>query len=98
MTSSAIWWMNTPRGHYEELKNNINYFVYPCKSCNGYNEDCFENFALTLEPDGNLLVCKNAVEKLCFDGQGFVDLLKEKGVNVEFAEYNKEYGEYFRTQ
>lgn len=84
--------------HYEELKNNINYFVYPCKSCNGYNEDCFENFALTLEPDGNLLVCKNAVEKLCFDGQGFVDLLKEKGVNVEFAEYNKEYGEYFRTQ
>lgn len=84
--------------HYEELKNNINYFVYPCKSCNGYNEDCFENFALTLEPDGNLLVCKNAVEKLCFDGQGFVDLLKEKGVNVEFAEYNKEYGECFRTQ
>lgn len=84
--------------HYEELKNNINYFVYPCKSCNGYNEDCFENFALTLEPDGNLLVCKNAVEKLCFDGQGFVDLLKEKGVNVEFAEYNKDYGEYFRTQ
>lgn len=77
---------------YEELKSNLNFFVYPCKECKGENVECFENFALTLEPNGKLLVCKNAVEHLKFDGKSFTEFLSGKGIEVELAEYNKEYG------
>lgn len=77
---------------FARIKDKINYFVYPCKSCTGPNEECFEEFALTIEPDGKLLVCKSAVEKLCFGDKDFEEYMRQNGVEVEFAEYDKDYG------
>lgn len=78
---------------FEKIRNNIVFFTYPCKNCNGYNEECFENFALTLEPNGKLLVCQNAVEQKRFNGKAFTEFMGLMKIDVEYAEYNKEYGQ-----
>lgn len=74
------------------ISKKVDCFTYPCKTCKGINGDCFENFALTLQPNGKLLVCKNAVSNMEFSEKCFEDYLRLNDITVEFAEYNRDYG------
>ena len=62
------------------------------KGSNDDNENCFENFKLTLEPKGKLLACRRALNNITISGIAFKEYLESQGIVVDEAEYNIDCG------
>lgn len=62
-------------------------YQYPCEDSLNC-ENCFNNFALTMKPNGNMLICKEALKRSYVSEELFAD----NNIEVECIDLGKEYG------
>lgn len=63
----------------------IRMYEYPCKDTRNCNT-CFNNFALTMKPNGDMIICNEALSKIKIDETRF------NGIDIEKVNYKNEYG------
>lgn len=71
-------------------RDSISVYRYPCKSADGC-KNCINQFALTIKPNGNMLICKRALQNSKMKDNFFSDL----GIEVEEVDFKDEY--HFRA-
>lgn len=70
----------------EDERGNISVYRYPCKLEDGC-KNCINRFALTIKPNGDMLICKQALQGGQIEETSFTDL----GIHVETVDFKKEY-------
>lgn len=70
---------------YEGLP--ISLYKYPCQNCNNC-ETCFNNFALTLKPDGKFLICRRALDY----HKKNREIFEKFKIEIEDVDLGEEYG------
>ncbi len=63
----------------------VEFYQYPCKDHSNCSE-CFNNFALTMKPDGTFLICRHALN------EKNRKIFQQHEVEVEDVDLGKEYG------
>lgn len=76
----------TPSAHGEGEQDSISVYRYPCKSADGC-KNCINQFALTIKPNGNMLICKRALQNSKMKDNFFAEL----GIEVEEVDFKDEY-------
>jgi ADP-ribose pyrophosphatase YjhB (NUDIX family)/uncharacterized Fe-S cluster-containing radical SAM superfamily protein len=59
-------------------------YKYPCYNKNNC-KNCFENFALTIKPDGSMIICKKAIN------ERIEEILKNANINIEWVDFKEMY-------
>lgn len=70
----------------EEERGDIFVYQYPCKLKDGC-KNCINRFALTVKPNGDMLICKHALQGGKIEEASFTDM----GIHVETVDFKKEY-------
>jgi len=70
----------------EDGRSDILVYRYPCKLEDGCR-NCINKFALTVKPNGDMLICKRALQGGKIEENSFTDL----GIHVETVDFKKEY-------
>ena len=76
----------TPSVHDEGEQDSISIYRYPCRSADGC-KNCINQFALTIKPNGNMLICKRALQNSKIKDNFFAEL----GIEVEEIDFKDEY-------
>ena len=75
-----------PSDHGESEQDSISVYHYPCKSADGC-KNCINQFALTIKPNGSMLICKRALQNSKMKDDFFAEL----GIEVEEVDFKDEY-------
>ena len=74
---------NSNMGTFSDLP--VELYQYPCKSLSNCSE-CFNNFALTMKPDGTFLICRRALN------EKNRKIFQQYKIEVEDVDLGQEYG------